>query len=101
VDKIVLRTFQREVEQQCRFALIAAEDMSQALQEWDGLSDEMEDRFEELVRQEMRSRGQRSTFIVGLEAMLGERTGTLGLGEVERSRFALADVPGKTLLTAT
>ena len=33
--------------------------------------------------------------------MLGERTGTLGLGEVERSRFALADVPGKTLLTAT
>src|SRR3712207_4124182 len=33
--------------------------------------------------------------------MLGERAGTLGLGEVERSRFALADVPGKTLLTAT
>jgi putative DNA primase/helicase len=45
--------------------------------------------------------GGRSTFIAGLEAMLGERTGTLGLGEVERSRFALADVPGKTLLTAT
>jgi putative DNA primase/helicase len=45
--------------------------------------------------------GGRSTFIAGLEAMLGERAGTLGLGEVERSRFALADVPGKTLLTAT
>jgi putative DNA primase/helicase len=45
--------------------------------------------------------GGRSTFIAGLEAMLGERSGTLGLGEVERSRFALADVPGKTLLTAT
>jgi hypothetical protein len=57
VDKIVLRTFQREVEQQCRFALIAAEDMRQALQEWEGLSDEMDHTFEELVRQEMRARG--------------------------------------------
>lgn len=45
--------------------------------------------------------GGRSTFIAGLEAMLGERAGTLGLGEIERSRFALSDVPGKTLLTAT
>ena len=45
--------------------------------------------------------GGRSTFIAGLEAMLGEKVGTLGLGEIERSRFALADVPGKTLLTAT
>jgi putative DNA primase/helicase len=27
--------------------------------------------------------------------------GSPGLGEIERSRFALADVPGKTLLTAT
>jgi hypothetical protein len=58
VDKVVLRTFQREVEQQCRFALIAAEDTRQALQEWEGLSDEMEQTFEELVRQEMRARGQ-------------------------------------------
>lgn len=33
--------------------------------------------------------------------MLGEKVGTLGLGEIERSRFALADVPGRTLLTAT
>ncbi len=45
--------------------------------------------------------GGRSTFIAGLEAMLGEKVGTLGLGDIERSRFALADVPGKTLLTAT
>ncbi len=45
--------------------------------------------------------GGRSTFIAGLEAMLGERAGTLGLGEIERSRFALSDVPGKTLITAT
>lgn len=45
--------------------------------------------------------GGRSTFIAGLESMLGEKVGTLGLGEIERSRLALADVPGKTLLTAT
>jgi phage/plasmid-associated DNA primase len=36
--------------------------------------------------------GGRSTFITGLEAMLGEKVGTLGLGEIERSRFALADI---------
>jgi hypothetical protein len=57
VDKVVLKTFQREVEQQCRFALIAAGDMEQALQEMEGLSDEMDHTFEELVRQEMRARG--------------------------------------------
>ena len=57
MDKVVLKTFQREVEQQCRFALIAAGDMKQALQEMEGLSDEMDHTFEELVRQEMRARG--------------------------------------------
>jgi hypothetical protein len=57
VDKVVLKTFQREVEQQCRFALIASGDMKQALQEMEGLSDAMDHTFEELVRQEMRARG--------------------------------------------
>jgi putative DNA primase/helicase len=45
--------------------------------------------------------GGRSTFIAGMEAMLGEKVGTLGLRGIERSQFALANVPGKTLLTAT
>ena len=45
--------------------------------------------------------GGRSTFILALEAMLGERAGTLGLHEISTSQFALASVPGKTLLTAT
>lgn len=45
--------------------------------------------------------GGRSTYIAGMEAMLGEKVGVLGLGEIERSQFALADVPDKTLLTAT
>lgn len=45
--------------------------------------------------------GGRSTFLMGLEGMLGSKAGTLGLGQLEKSQFALADVPGKTLLTAT
>lgn len=45
--------------------------------------------------------GGRSTFILAMEAMLGERAGTLGLHEISTSQFALAGVPGKTLLTAT
>lgn len=45
--------------------------------------------------------GGRSTFILGMETMLGEKVGVLGLREIERNAFALADVPGKTLLTAT
>jgi P4 family phage/plasmid primase-like protien len=45
--------------------------------------------------------GGRSTFILGMETMLGEKVGVLGLREIERNDFALADVPGKTLLTAT
>jgi len=74
VDKVVLRTFQREVEQQCRFALIAAQDMGQALQEWEGLSNDMDDRFEKLVRQQMRSRGQSgpTLAVVGVQNEFGD-----------------------------
>jgi putative DNA primase/helicase len=43
----------------------------------------------------------RSTFLTGLEAMLGTRSGILGLADLERSQFALANVAGKTLMTAT
>ena len=45
--------------------------------------------------------GGRSTFLAGLAAMLGSKVGLLGLSEIERNRFALADIPGKTLLTST
>jgi phage/plasmid-associated DNA primase len=44
--------------------------------------------------------GGKSTFIEGLKAMLGKRAGLLGLADVQRSRFALADLPGKTLVAA-
>ncbi len=43
----------------------------------------------------------KSTFLAGLQAMLGHRAGLLGLAEVERNRFALADLPGKTLVAAS
>jgi putative DNA primase/helicase len=43
----------------------------------------------------------KSTFLAGLQAMLGHRSGLLGLAEIERNRFALADLPGKTLVVAS
>jgi putative DNA primase/helicase len=45
--------------------------------------------------------GGRSTILAGLEAMLGPRAGVLSLSDVERSSFALTNLPGKTLVTAT
>lgn len=43
----------------------------------------------------------KSTVIHGLQVMLGNRAGILGLGELQKSRFSLADIPGKTMLYAT
>lgn len=43
----------------------------------------------------------KSTFIAGLEAMLGPRCCSLGLADIERSPFALAQLPGKTLAIST
>lgn len=45
--------------------------------------------------------GGRSTIIGGFEATLGNRAGLLGLAAIERSQFALTNLPGKTLVTAT
>lgn len=43
----------------------------------------------------------KSTIIVGLQAMLGERAGLLGLADIERSRFSLSNITEKTLLVST
>lgn len=43
----------------------------------------------------------KSTIMEGFSAMLGPRSGILGLAEIESSPFALAKIPGKTLLTST
>jgi putative DNA primase/helicase len=45
--------------------------------------------------------GGRSTILAGLGAMLGARAGVLSLSDIERSSFALTNIPGKTLVTAT
>lgn len=43
----------------------------------------------------------KSTFIAGLETMLGSRCCILGLADIERSAFALSQIPGKTLAIST
>lgn len=43
----------------------------------------------------------KSTFITGIETMLGSRVCTLGLADLERSAFALSQIPGKTLAVST
>ena len=45
--------------------------------------------------------GGKSTFLSGLQTMLESRAGLLSLADIERSRFALANLPGKTLVVAT
>ena len=43
----------------------------------------------------------KSTIILALQTMLGQRCGVLGLADIERSNFALSDLPGRTLLIST
>lgn len=42
-----------------------------------------------------------STFLTGWQAMLGAKATLLGLADIERNRFALSTLPGKTLAIAT
>jgi putative DNA primase/helicase len=43
----------------------------------------------------------KSTFIEGVEMVAGDQAGTLSLSDMERSLYALSNIGGKTLLTAT
>lgn len=45
--------------------------------------------------------GGKSTFISALETMLGTKACILGLNEIERSSYALSQLPGKTLAIST
>lgn len=45
--------------------------------------------------------GGKSTFIAGLEAMLGSQCCVLGLSDIETSNFGLTNLPGKTLAIST
>lgn len=44
--------------------------------------------------------GGKSTILAGFQSMLGERSGLLGLADIEQSRFALTNLPGKTLMVS-
>ena len=44
--------------------------------------------------------GGKSTILTGGQAMLGQRAGLLGLADIEKSRFALTGLPGKTLVVS-
>lgn len=71
------------------------------LQEFSGLSITPETKYEIGVWCWGDPCSGKSTFISGLEAMLGARCCTLGLAEIERSPFALSQIPGKTLAIST
>jgi putative DNA primase/helicase len=43
----------------------------------------------------------KSTYLEGVSAIMGDRVGQLSLADIERSSFALENIVGKTLLTAT
>ncbi len=43
----------------------------------------------------------KSTFLTGLQTMLGNRAGMLGLADIQSNQFALANLPGKTLAIST
>lgn len=45
--------------------------------------------------------GGKSTIIKIFETLLGKSCGTLGLADIEKSKFALASVPGKKLLVSS
>ncbi len=45
--------------------------------------------------------GGKSTLIHGAQSILGSRSWVLSLSNLQKSRFALADLPGKTLIVAT
>lgn len=42
----------------------------------------------------------KSTILIGIQAMLGPRSGTINLADIENNSFSLSEIPGKTLLTS-
>lgn len=71
------------------------------LQEFAGLSLTPETKYEIAIWCWGDPGSGKSTFISGLEEMLGVRCCTLGLADIDRSPFALSQIPGKTLAVST
>ena len=84
-----------------KFLISTVPDAAPLLQEFVGLSLTTDTSLETAAWLYGPPGSGKSTFIEGIRAALGHRAGLLGLADVQRSQFALADLPGKTLLTAT
>ena len=82
-------------------ALEVIPDVIDFLQEFAGYSLTIDVRHEIAVWMQGPPGSGKSTVLAGLQAMLGTRAGLLGLADIERSRFALANLPGKTLVVST
>lgn len=76
-------------------------EVSEFLQEFAGYSITTLTRYEVAVWLYGPPGGGKSTFIAGLEAMLGNQCGVLGLSDIETSNFGLTNLPGKTLVIST
>lgn len=82
-------------------ALEVIPDAAEFLQEFAGYSLTPDVKHEIAVWMQGPPGSGKSTVLAGLQAMLGARAGLLGLADIERSRFALANLPGKTLVVST
>lgn len=76
-------------------------DAIEFLQEYAGLALTTETRHETALWFYGPAGSGKSTIIEGLQAMLGERATLLGLADIERSRFSLGNLRGKTLAVAS
>ena len=82
-------------------ALERIPDASDFLQEFSGYAITTDVKHETAVWLQGLPGTGKSTVIAGLQAMLGSRAGLLGLADIEQSRFALGNLPGKTLVVST
>ena len=76
-------------------------DVVEFLQEFAGLALTPEMKYEIAIWLVGKMGGGKSTFIEGVRAALSDRVTRLGLSDLARSRFALTNLPGKTLATCT
>lgn len=77
------------------------DEVSNFLQEFSGYSITGLTKYEVAVWLYGPPGGGKSTFISGLESMLGTQCGVLGLSDIETSNFGLTNLPGKTLVIST
>lgn len=75
-------------------------DAAEFLQEFAGYALTVDTRHELAIWFYGPSGSGKSTILEGLQTMLGNRATVLGLAEIERSRFALGDLKGKTMAVA-